>query len=325
MKKTLPLIAAFLASLALSHGARAQEDFPNKPVKIIVPYGPGGATDILARLMAKGMQDRLGQPVVIDNRPGAGGGIGTTVAAQSPADGYTLLFGNLGPNAINPSIYKDLKYDAEKDFQAISNVADTPFILVVPPQVPVKNIKELIELGKKEPGKHFFASVGIGSASHVSGEMLNVLAGTKFGHVPYKSSGQASLATMGGEVTWYLGSGPEISGHVAGGKLRPLAITTDKRSPVAPDIPTTAEAGLPGFVVSVWFGLLAPAATPRPIIDKLHKAIVDTVNSPEVQESIRKANSVPAPSKSPDEFQQRIKRDIVTWAEVVKKSGAKAD
>jgi len=325
MKMISSLFAAVLAaSITMPAAAQSKDDYPNKPLRIIVPYGAGGVTDILARLVAKGMGERLGQPVIIENRPGAGGAIGTTVAARAPADGYTLLFGNTGPNAINPSFYPNLSYDAAKDFQAISNVADTPFIIVVPPSSPVRNIKELIELDKKDPGKYFFASVGNGSASHISAEMLNVMSGTKFGHVPYKSSGEASMAAMSGEVTWYLGSGPEISRHVAAGKLRALAITTDQRSPVAPDIPTSAEAGLPGYVLNIWFGLLAPAATPRPIIDKLHKVISDTVNSEEVTTSIRKGNSVPAPSKSPDEFQQRILSDLATWADVVKKSGAKA-
>ena len=318
------LAALALAALTLAFGAAAQQDFPNKPVRIIVPYAAGGATDILARLLARGMTERLGQPVVIENKPGAGGGVGTALAAQAPADGYTLLFGNLGPNAINPSIYKDLQYNAEKDFQAISNVANTPFILVVPPNVPVKNVRELIELGRREPGKHNFASVGIGSASHIASELFNVMAGTKFQHVPYKGSAPASLATMAGEVTMYMGSGPEISGHIQGGKLRPLGISTEKRSPVAPDIPTISESGLPGFVVNVWFGLFAPAATPRPIIDKLNKVIVDTINSPEVQESIRKANSVPDPT-TPDAFQALVKAEIVKWAKVVKESGAKAN
>jgi tripartite-type tricarboxylate transporter receptor subunit TctC len=315
---------AATALMGLAFGAAAQQEYPNRPVRIIVPYAAGGATDILARMMGRGMQERLGQPVVIDNRPGAAGGIGTAIAAQAPADGYTLLFGNSGPNAINPSMYKDLQYNAEKDFQAISNVADTPFILVVPTKVPVKNVKELIALGKAEPGKHFYGSVGIGSASHITSEMLNVMAGTRFQHVPYKGSGPASIAAMAGEVTMYFGSGPEISNHVRAGTLRPLAISTEKRSPLAPDIPTFAEAGLPGFVVNVWFGLLAPAATPRPIIDKLNRVIVETVNSPEVQEGIRNANSVPAPS-TPDEFQARIKADIVTWGKVVRESGAKAN
>ena len=324
MKKLAQLAAAAFAAFGLAFGAAAQSDFPNKPVRIIVPYAAGGATDILARLMAKGMSERLGQPVVIENKPGAGGGVGTALAAQAPGDGYTLLFGNLGPNAINPSIYKDLQYDAAKDFQAISNVANTPFILVVPPKVPVKSVKELIELGKREPGKHFYASVGIGSASHVASELFNVLAGTKFTHVPYKGSAPASLAAIAGEVTMYMGSGPQITQHVESGKLRALGISTAERSPVAPDIPTIQQAGLPGFVVNVWFGLFAPASTPRPIIDKLNKVVVDTINTPEVQEKIRQSNSVPDPT-TPDEFQKLVLSEIDKWAEVVKKSGAKAN
>ncbi|HYC36602.1 MAG TPA: tripartite tricarboxylate transporter substrate binding protein [Usitatibacter sp.] len=324
MKKLASIAAIAVAALSLAFGAAAQQDYPNKPVRIIVPYAAGGATDILARLMAKGMSERLGQPVVIENKPGAGGGVGTALAAQAPGDGYTLLFGNLGPNAINPSIYKDLQYDAEKDFQAISNVANTPFILVVPPAVPAKTVKELIELGRREPGKHNYASVGIGSASHIASELFNVMAGTKFQHVPYKGSAPASLATMAGEVTMYMGSGPEISGHIQGGKLRALGISTEKRSPVAPEIPTISESGLPGFVVNVWFGLFAPSATPRPIIDKLNKVVVDTINSKEVTERIRQANSVPNPT-TPDEFQALVKSEIVKWAKVVKESGAKAN
>jgi tripartite-type tricarboxylate transporter receptor subunit TctC len=324
MKKTIPRIVVGAAlALGLSAGAAAQSDFPNKPVHIIVPYSAGGATDILARLMADEMAKRLGQPVVVENKPGAGGAVGTTYAANAKPDGYTIQFGNLGPNAINPSIYDNLQYDPAKDLVAISNVADTPFILVVPPEVPAKSVKELIALGKKEPGKHFFASVGVGSASHVASELFNVLAGTKFQHVPYKGSGPASLATMAGEVTMYLGTGPEITRHIEAGKLRALCISTEERSPVAPNIPTCEEEGLKGFTVSVWFGMFAPAGTPKPVIDKLNKVIVETVQTEEVSSRIRAGNSVPAPS-TPEAFQKRVLAEIDKWAEVVEKSGAKA-
>ena len=323
MKMIAKLFLGALLALGLSSGAAAQSDFPNKPVHIIVPYSAGGATDILARLLAKGMQERLGQPVVVENKPGAGGVVGTTYVANAEPDGYTISFGNLGPNAINPSIYDNLQYDPAKDFQAISNVADTPFILVVPPAVPAKSVKELIALGKREPGKHFFASVGVGSASHVASELFNVLAGTKFKHVPYKGSGPASLATMAGEVTMYLGTGPEITRHIEAGKLRALCISTEKRSPVAPKIPTCQEAGLPGFEVAVWFGLFAPSGTPAPVIDKLNKVIVETVKTDEVSSRIRAGNSVPSPS-TPEAFQARVLAEIDKWAEVVEKSGAKA-
>ena len=317
-------VALALVLAALSFGASAQSDYPNHPIKMIVPYAPGGATDILARLLQKGMQERLGQPIVIENKPGAGGGIGTAAAAKAPADGYTLLFGNLGPNAINPSLYKDLQYDAEKDFQAITNVADNPFILVVPAKSPVKSIKDLIELGKREPNKHFYASVGVGSASHVASELFNVLSGAKFAHVPYKGSAPASVATIAGEVDMYLGTGVEVTNHIKAGTLRPLGISSAKRSPIAPDVPTIAESGLPDFVVDVWFGVLAPAGTPRPIIDKLNKVIIDVVNTKEVRDGLLQNNSVPAPS-TPEEFQARIRSDIVKWAKVVKESGAKLD
>ena len=200
----------------------------------------------------------------------------------------------------------------------------TTFILVVPAKSPVHSLKELIDLGRREPNKHFYASVGMGSASHVASELFNQLSGAKFAHVPYKGSAPASVATIAGEVDMYLGTGVEVTNHIKAGSLRALGISSAKRSPIAPDVPTIAESGLPEFVVDVWFGVLAPAGTPRPIIDKLNKVIVDVVNSKEVRDGLLQNNSVPAPS-TPEEFQARIKADIVKWAKVVKESGAKVE
>ncbi|MEI6723276.1 MAG: tripartite tricarboxylate transporter substrate binding protein [Betaproteobacteria bacterium] len=304
--------------------AALAQDYPNKPVRIVVPYPPGGATDILARQLSTRLGEQLGQSIVIDNRPGAGGGIGTAIVAKAAPDGYTIVFGNLGPNAINSSIYPNLSYDAEKDFAPICVVVNTPLILVVRPQSGIKTLGELIALGKAQPGKLFYGSVGIGAASHVASELFNIVAGTKFMHVPYKGSAPASLGAIAGEVTMYFGTGPEMTTHIKSGVLRALAISTSSRSPAMPDLQTVAEAGLPGFAVDVWFGLLAPAGTPRPIVDKVNRAVGAVLQNPEMRTRLIEMNAVPA-FNSPDEFSAQIKADIVKWGKVVREANIKPE
>jgi tripartite-type tricarboxylate transporter receptor subunit TctC len=316
-------IRTLILTLGLSTVGFAQ-DYPTKPIRIVVPYPPGGATDILARQLSIKLSEQLGQSIVIDNRPGAGGGIGTALVAKSAPDGYTLVFGNLGPNAINPSIYPNLSYDAEKDFAPICIVVNTPLILVVRPQSGIKSVSELIALAKAQPGKLFYGSVGIGAASHVASELFNIMAGTKFQHVPYKGSAPASLGAIAGEVTMYFGTGPEMTTHIKSGALRAIAISTSARSPAAPDLPTVAESGLPGFAVDVWFGLLAPAGTPRPIVDKVNRAVGVVLQNPEMRNRLVEMNSVPA-YNSPDEFAAQIKADIVKWGKVVREANIKAE
>lgn len=323
----MKMIRLGLGTLILTLGmcaAALAQDYPNKPVRVVVPYPPGGATDILARQLSTRLGEQLGQPIVIDNRPGAGGGIGTAIVAKAAPDGYTIVFGNLGPNAINPSIYPNLSYDAEKDFAPICVVVNTPLILVVRPQSGIKTLGELIALGKAQPGKLFYGSVGIGAASHVASELFNIVAGTKFMHVPYKGSAPASLGAIAGEVTMYFGTGPEMTTHIKSGALRALAISTSTRSPAMPDLQTVAEAGLPGFSVDVWFGLLAPAGTPRPIVDKVNRAVGLVLQNPEMRNRLIEMNAVPA-FNSPDEFAAQIRADIVKWGKVVREANIKPE
>ena len=316
------LIAAFV--LFAAAGALAQQDYPSKPIHIVAPFEAGGATDIMARMIAQKFAESLGQPVIIDNRPGAGGGIGTAAVAKSPADGYTIVFGNLAPNAINPSIYTNLQYDAGKDFAPISVVATVPLILVTPSSSPARSVRELIALAKSAPGKLNFGSPGVGSVAHVVGEMFNTMAATRLMHVPYKGGAPAVRATLTGEVSMMFATVISAKPHIRSGKLRALGITSAERSPVAPDIPTIAESGLPGFEVDVWFGLLAPAATPRAIVERLAHEVRRALDAPEIRAKFAELSAVPSPT-TPDQFAAIIRADIAKWAKVVKESGAKIE
>ena len=320
-----PLIAALaLFAAAVSPRAIAQQDYPSKPIRIVAPFAAGGATDIMARIIAQKLTESLGQPVIIDNRPGAGGGIGTAAVAKSPADGYTIVFGNLAPNAINPSIYTNLQYDAGKDFAPISVVATVPLILVTPSSSPARSVQELIALVKSAPGKLNFGSPGMGSVAHVVGEMFNIMAGTRVTHVPYKGGAPAVQATLTGEVAMMFATVISANPHIKSGKLRALGITSATRSPVAPDIPTIAESGLPGFEVDVWFGLLAPAATPRAIVERLAHEVRRALDAPDLRAKFADLSAVPSPT-TPEQFAAMIRADIAKWAKIVKESGAKIE
>ena len=320
------MIRALIAALVLfaAAGALAQQNYPSRPIHIVAPFEAGGATDIMARMIAQKFAESLGQPVIIDNRPGAGGGIGTAAVAKSPADGYTIVFGNLAPNAINPSIYTNLQYDAGKDFAPISVVATVPLILVTPSSSPARSVRELIALAKSAPGKLNFGSPGVGSVAHVVGEMFNTMAATRLMHVPYKGGAPAVRATLTGEVSMMFATVISAKPHIRSGKLRALGITSAERSPVAPDIPTIAESGLPGFEVDVWFGLLAPAATPRAIVERLAHEVRRALDAPEIRAKFAELSAVPSPT-TPDQFAAIIRADIAKWAKVVKESGAKIE
>jgi len=318
------MIRALIAALVLfaAAGALAQQNYPSRPIHIVAPFEAGGATDIMARMIAQKFAESLGQPVIVDNRPGAGGGIGTAAVAKSPADGYTIVFGNLAPNAINPSIYTNLQYDAGKDFAPISVVATVPLILVTPSSSPARSVRELIALAKSAPGKLNFGSPGVGSVAHVVGEMFNTMAATRLMHVPYKGGAPAVRATLTGEVSMMFATVISAKPHIRSGKLRALGITSAERSPVAPDIPTIAESGLPGFEVDVWFGLLAPAATPRAIVERLAQEVRRALDAPDLKARFAQLAAVPNPT-TPDQFAAIIRADIAKWAKVVKESGAK--
>ena len=278
----------------------------------------------MARLLSQKMSEGLKYAVIVDNRAGAGGGLGTAFVAKSAPDGYTIGFGNIGPNAINPSLYKNLAYDAEKDFVPISVFATVPLIIVVPADSPANNLRELIDLGRRQSDKLNFASVGIGSVSHVSGELFNSLAGTKFTHVPYKGGAPALTGMLSSEAALMFATTLEAFPHLKSGKLRAMAIATAQRSPVAPDVPTVVEGGLQGLEVSVWFGLLAPRGTPRPIIDRLNREIGAAVADQGVRAKLTELATVPMHT-SPEEFAAMIRADIAKWGKVVREAGVKAE
>jgi tripartite-type tricarboxylate transporter receptor subunit TctC len=307
----------FAAALWLAGtSAPMAQDYPTHTIKIIVPTGVGGITDLLARMVGKSISDQLGQPVIIDNRPGAGGTIGTRLAAQSPPDGYTLLM-VFPSHAANPALYLHLPYDSEKDFAPISMVTKVSEILLVPNSSPAKSIPEFIELARKQQLN--YASVGVGSLAHLATELFLATAGVKMTHIPYRSVPEAQQAVMSGGVAAFFDTPITALPQIRAGTIRALGISTSKRLAIAPDIPTIAEAGLPGYEVTGWNGLLAPANTPRPIVDKLNKAVVTALQSPEVQKLLAEQGLEPA-GNSPEEFASLMHADIEKWIRVTREA-----
>ena len=315
------IAAAALASLAMLAHAQA---WPSKPIKWVVPFAPGGTTDILARTVGEKLALALGQPVIIENKPGAGGGVGAEFTAKSAPDGYTIMGGTISTHAINASLYKNLPYDPVKDFVAITLIARVPNMLVVNPAVPAKDVKELIALLKANPNKYSFASSGNGTSQHLSGELFKAMSGTDMQHIPYKGSPPALQDVMGGQVTMTFDNITTAWPLAKAGKLRALAVTTAKRSSVAPEVPTLAESGLPGFEVGSWQGVFAPAGTPPEIVKRLNAEIVKALNLPDVREKLSGLGAEIV-ADSPEEFSALVKAEVEKWAEVVKKSGAKVD
>ena len=323
-KGVLSAIAMF-AALAAAGGALAQAlTYPTKPIRLVVPFPPGGATDILARDVAQKLTEAWGQAVVVDNRPGAGANIGTELVAKAPPDGYTLLMGTVGTHAINPSLYAKLPYDHIKDFAPVILVAGVPNVLVVNPALPVNSVAELIAYAKANPGKLNFASSGSGTSIHLSGELFKVMAGVQMIHIPYKGSAPAVQDLIGGQVQLMFDNLPPSLPQIKAGKLRALAVTSTTRAPALPDVPTMAEAGLPGFEASSWFGILAPAGTPPAIVAKLNAEIAQWLATPEAKEKLAKQGASAA-GGSPDDFARHIAAETAKWAKVVKDSGAKVD
>jgi tripartite-type tricarboxylate transporter receptor subunit TctC len=290
----------------------------------VVPFAAGGGVDILTRIMGQYLTERLGQQVIVDNRPGAGGNLGTDGVAKSPPDGYTLVMGTTGTHTINPGLYPKLPYDAVKDFRPITLTASVPNLLVVNPELPVKSARELIELAKASPGKLNFGSFGNGTSNHLSGELLKSVAQIDVVHVPYKNAPQAVIDLMTGQISFAFINMPLALPHVQGGKLRALAVTGAKRSTAAPEFPTMAEAGVPGFVVESWYGLLAPAGTPDAIIERLHRDVVAVLAKPEVQSAFAQQGAEPMTS-TPAEFATLIVEGKKQWAEIIRISGAQLD
>ena len=313
--------AAVLAALMAC--AAAAQPFPSKPVKIIVPSAPGDGSDILARAIAQKLTERWGQTVIVENRPGAGGVVGTEAAAKSPADGYTVIMGNAGSHAINQALYAKLPYDVVRDFAPITLVASAPNVFVVNPAVPANTVAEFLALAKKEPGKYAFASGGNGSSAHLNGEMLKAFAGVELTHVPYKGASPAITDVIAGQVQLMIGNLPPILPHIKSGKLRALGVTTATRFAATPDLPPIAET-VPGYESLAWFGLFAPAATPKELVNKWHADVVAVLALPDIRDRVVQLG-FQAVGNTPEAYAALIRNDIAKWQHVVKVSGAKVD
>jgi tripartite-type tricarboxylate transporter receptor subunit TctC len=312
-----------LATLAGAWAQSAVQSYPSKPIRIVVTFTPGGAPDIIARLLGERLTAAWGQSVIIDNKPGSGGNIGSDFVAKAAPDGYTLVVGTVGTHSINGALYAKMPYDMVKDFSPVSLVATTPNMLVVHNEVPAKTVKELIDLGKRE-GKMSFASSGSGTSIHVSGELFKSMTGIDMTHIPYKGRASAIPDLLGGRVTMMFDNMPSSLPLVREGKLRALGVTSLTRSAAAPEIPTIAESGLPGFEAVSWFAVFAPAGTPKPLVDKLQAEISRILKMPEVAKKLTDIGLEPVGS-SADELATYQRAEIVKWAKVVKDSGATAE
>jgi tripartite-type tricarboxylate transporter receptor subunit TctC len=312
--------AAFV--LAAAAPGLAQPGYPTKSIRLIVAFEPGGSTDIIARLVGAKLSDRVGQQVIVDNRGGAGGTIGTDLAAKSTPDGYTLTMGTTSTHVIAPVALPNVRYDPVKDFVPLTLVASTPYLLVVNPGVKATNLKEFIGLVKSQPGKLNFASAGAGSTTHLAMEMLKQAAGMDIVHVPYKGNGPAGIAAMGGQVQALFGSMPAVLPHAKSGKLRPLAVGTSKRSPALPDVPTVAENGFPGFEVSLWLGFFAPRGTPQPVVTRLTGELTKIAQSPEMKEQFGRNGADPL-TTTQAELHKLMKTELAKYSDVIKKGNLK--
>ena len=315
-----------MAGLALTLAAAlpALAEFPDRAIKIIVPYPPGGTSDLLARVVAPRLGERLKQTVVIENRAGAGGVIGSAVVAKSPADGYTLLLGTIATHGILPVLQKPAPYDAVKDFAPVTLVASTPNVLVANPSAPVRNLADLLALARAKPGSVNFGSTSLGGSPHMSGELLKTMAQIDIVHVPYKGGGPMLIDLMGGQIPVGFDNLPSSINHIRAGKIRALAVTTAKRWPGAPEIPTMAEAGVPGYEATAWFGLLAPANTPKPIVELLQRHVAAILRQPEVEKMLLEQGAEPV-GNTPDEFARLIAAELQKWNKVVAVTGVKLE
>ena len=320
--RAMALVFSGLMATA-SMGAHAQGNYPDKTVRIVVGFSAGGTTDVVARILAKELTEELGQSFVVENKPGAGSNIGVESVVRAPADGYTLLMMAV-TSAINQTLYPKLRFDITKDLTPIALAAKVPNVLVVNPGVPANTVQELIDYAKKNPGKLNFASSGSGTSIHMAGELFKLETKLDVAHIPYKGSSPAVTDLIGGQVQFMFDNMPSAWPHVQAGKLRALAVTTPTRSPTAPNVPTMQESGFKGFDVSSWFGLMAPAGTPAPIIDKLNAAVLKALAKPDVQKKMQDLGAEPQKT-TPAEFGAFIKKEVDTWGPVVKASGAKVD
>ncbi|HKQ27501.1 MAG TPA: tripartite tricarboxylate transporter substrate binding protein [Burkholderiales bacterium] len=310
--------------LAIAGGALAQ-DYPSKPIRMVVGFPPGGGTDVVARILAPRMSELLGEPVVIDNRPGATGTVAAGQVAKAVPDGYTVMMGHVSVNAIAPSLFSNLSYDVLKDFAPIAIAAAVPHLVVVHPSLPVTNLRELIAHLKSQPGKLTFPSAGNGSMPHLAGEIFNSLAGVQVMHVPYKGSGQSMQDLVGGQHLVAFDTMPASSPHVRSGKLRAVAVSSAARVASFPEVPTAEEAGLPGYRVITWYGLFAPAGTPRAIVNRLHADTVKAMQTPDTKAKLDGIGADGTVSRSPEEFAALVRADTARYAKIVKDIGLRID
>jgi tripartite-type tricarboxylate transporter receptor subunit TctC len=322
MRARLLVVASALSAL-LPMLATAQ-NYPAKPIRWISPWPAGGANDIFSRAIGQKIAESMGQQVLVDNRPGAAGTIGSDIAAKTPADGYTLVMGSSPTHAIAPALYPALPYDPVRDFAAVTLVGSVPNVLVLHPTVPAKTVKELIAVAKARPGKLNFASTGNGTSQHLSAELFKFMAGVDMVHIPYKGTAPALTELVAGQVDLAFENMPALVPHIQAGRLRALAVTTAKRSAIMPELPTIAEAALPGYDASVWFGVFVPAGTPRPVIDRLHAEILKALQTPDLK-SRMVSMGTEVSGMGPDDFSAYVRREIPKWANLVKAAGVKVN
>jgi len=323
---SLKIATAVLVGLTVGASALAQtaDNYPNRSITMVVAFPAAGTTDILARLIGQKLTEKFKQTVVVENRPGAGGNIGTAYVAKAPPDGYTIMMGTIGTQSINPSLYKKMPYDAAKDFVPITRAAMVPNLLVVNKDAPYNTLAEMMAFGKANPGKLTYGSSGNGTTLHLSGELFNLMSGSKITHIPYKGSTPAVADLLGGQISMIFDNMPSVIQQVKSGRLKALAVTSAQRNPQLPEIPTIQELGVAGYEVWSWFGLLAPAATPKPIVDKLNASIVDIIKQPDVQAKIIELGAVPVPETSA-EFGAFIAAETLKWAKVIKEANIGID
>ncbi len=324
-RRTGAAALALVAGVAVATSAVAQGPaYPTKPVKMVVPFPPGGSLDVTGRLIAQKLSEAWGQSVVVENKPGAGGNIGADFVAKSPPDGYTILMGALSTHAVNPSLYKTMPYDAAKDFAPITLIAITPNVLVVNASLPVNSVKEFLAYAKANPGKLAFGSGSNGSAGHLAGELFKVETGSDAVHIPFKGGAPATQALLAGDTQFMFDNLANAMPQVKAGKLKALAVTTSNRSQLVPDLPTMSEAGLPGFDISTWYGFFAPAGTPPAVVAKWNADVAKILNAPDVRAKLVADGAEPAPD-TPEHFAQFIAKELAKYAKIVKASGAKVD
>jgi tripartite-type tricarboxylate transporter receptor subunit TctC len=320
------MLAGFAAAaVALAPQFAAAQNYPEKPIRFIVPYAAGGTTDLLSRAIAQKLSEAVGQAVIPDNRPGAGGNLGAEIVAKSPPDGYTMLMAPVSPMAINVTLYGNkMTFDPEKDFAPVTLVAKVPLVLVVHPSVPVKTLTELIALAKAKPGQLNYGSAGNGSSNHLVGEMFKTAAGIDLVHIPYRGGGPGMMALVAGQIDMLVGQVPTVTPMVNAGRLRAIAVSGSKRSPALPEVPTMSESGLPGFDATAWYSIVVPAGTPKPIISRLHAELVKILKSPDIRDRLI-SEGADVETSTPEELADFIRAEIPKWAKAVKDSGSKLD